>query len=74
MARMTTYIALFRGINVGGRHMLPMKEFKPVLERHDCQAMLVSEANDLRVIHDNRLASFDGKHFCAGGDERLDRA
>ena len=36
MARMTTYIALFRGINVGGRHMLPMKELKPVLERHDC--------------------------------------
>ena len=33
---MKTYIALFRGINVGGNHMLPMKELKLVLERHDC--------------------------------------
>jgi len=33
---MKTYIALLRGINVGGNHMLPMKELKLVLERHDC--------------------------------------
>jgi uncharacterized protein (DUF1697 family) len=33
---MKTYIALFRGINVGGSHMLPMKELKPLLERNDC--------------------------------------
>ena len=29
---MNTYIALFRGINVGGNNMLPMKELVPVLE------------------------------------------
>jgi len=33
---MNTYIALFRGINVGGRHMLPMKELKLVLEKNGC--------------------------------------
>lgn len=29
---MQTYIALFRGINVGGNNILPMKELVPVLE------------------------------------------
>lgn len=29
---MKTYIALFRGINVGGNHILPMKELRSVLE------------------------------------------
>ena len=29
---MKTYIALFRGINVGGSNVLPMKELKRVLE------------------------------------------
>jgi uncharacterized protein (DUF1697 family) len=33
---MQTYIALFRGINVGGSHMLPMKELKLALEQNDC--------------------------------------
>lgn len=33
---MNTCIALFRGINVGGNHMLPMKELKAVLEKHGC--------------------------------------
>ena len=33
---MTTYIALFRGINVGGRHLLPMKALKLVLEKNGC--------------------------------------
>jgi uncharacterized protein (DUF1697 family) len=30
---MKTYIALFRGINVGGNNMLPMKELTAVLEK-----------------------------------------
>ena len=29
---MKTYIALFRGINVGGKHALPMKELMAILE------------------------------------------
>jgi uncharacterized protein (DUF1697 family) len=31
-----TYIALFRGINVGGANRLPMKELKAVLEKAGC--------------------------------------
>ncbi len=33
---MTTYIVLFRGINVGGHNLLPMKELVPVIERNGC--------------------------------------
>jgi uncharacterized protein (DUF1697 family) len=33
---MKTYIALFRGINVGGSHLLPMKELSLVLEKNGC--------------------------------------
>ena len=33
---MKTYIALFRGINVGGRHVLPMKDLKVALEKNGC--------------------------------------
>jgi uncharacterized protein (DUF1697 family) len=33
---MKTYIALLRGINVGGSHVLPMKELKVVLENDGC--------------------------------------
>ena len=36
---MKTYIALFRGINVGGNHMLPMKELKVVLEKNGCESV-----------------------------------
>ena len=35
-SRLTTYIALFRGINVGGSNLLPMKELKEVLEQNRC--------------------------------------
>jgi uncharacterized protein (DUF1697 family) len=34
---MKTYVALFRGINVGGNNRLPMKELKVVLEKSGCQ-------------------------------------
>ena len=33
---MQTYIALLRGINVGGSHMLPMKDLKLLFERNRC--------------------------------------
>ena len=33
---MNSNIALFRGINVGGNHLLPMKELKVVLEKNGC--------------------------------------
>src|SRR5688572_4572053 len=34
---MKSYIALFRGINVGGRHILPMKELVAILEELGCR-------------------------------------
>lgn len=34
---MKTYIALFRGINVGGRHIVPMKELVALLEDLGCR-------------------------------------
>jgi uncharacterized protein (DUF1697 family) len=33
---MQIYVALFRGINVGGSHLLPMKDLKLVLENNGC--------------------------------------
>jgi uncharacterized protein (DUF1697 family) len=35
-ASFVTYIALFRGINVGGSHLPPMKELKLLLEENGC--------------------------------------
>lgn len=34
---MKTFIALFRGINVGGNNILPMKELIALLQAHSCQ-------------------------------------
>jgi len=36
---MKTYIALFRGINVGGRNTLPMRELVALLEGLGCEAV-----------------------------------
>jgi uncharacterized protein (DUF1697 family) len=33
---MKTYIALFRGVNVGGSNMLPMQSLKPLIEACGC--------------------------------------
>ena len=53
---MKTYIALFRGINVGGKNILPMKELVTLLEGQGCRnartyiqsgnAVFESEGND----------------------------
>lgn len=32
-----TYIALYRGINVGGRHLLPMPEVVKIFESMGCE-------------------------------------
>jgi len=32
---MKTYVLLFRGINVGGRNILPMKELVELLEKYE---------------------------------------
>ncbi len=33
---MQTYVALLRGVNVGGSHMLPMKDLKLLFEQNGC--------------------------------------
>ena len=33
---MNTYVALFRGINVGGSNLIPMKQLKQLLEENGC--------------------------------------
>jgi uncharacterized protein (DUF1697 family) len=33
---MKTYVALFRGVNVGGSHVLPMRALTSLLEKHGC--------------------------------------
>ncbi|KLU01884.1 hypothetical protein RISK_006068 [Rhodopirellula islandica] len=37
---MTTWIALFRGINVGGKNKLPMAALRSILESIGCQSVL----------------------------------
>lgn len=34
---MTTFVALFRGINVGGKHILPMQDLREILESLGCK-------------------------------------
>lgn len=34
---MTTWIVLLRGINVGGNHIVPMKELKSLMENYGFQ-------------------------------------
>lgn len=34
---MASYVALLRGINVGGRNILPMKDFREILEKLGCE-------------------------------------
>lgn len=34
---MSTYVALFRGINVGGKHILPMRDLRGILESVGCE-------------------------------------
>ena len=58
--QMMTYIALFRGINVGGRHILPMKELVAILEELGCRnvktyiqsgnAVFESKANNISQL------------------------
>lgn len=50
---MNTYIALFRGINVGGKNILPMKELRVLLEDLGCK--------NVRTYIQSGNVVFDGK-------------
>ena len=65
--RMKTYVAFFRGINVGGRNKLPMKELAATLEHVGCRnvatyiqsgnAVLQSEERDASVLSETIQAA-----------------
>ncbi len=69
---MNTYIALFRGINVGGSHALPMKELKQVLEKSGCvdvrtyiqsgNVVFSSASSDVARLEKQLAAAVSGSH------------
>jgi uncharacterized protein (DUF1697 family) len=56
---MNTYIALFRGINVGGKNILPMKELVGILDEQGCQKVktYIQSGN---VVFKNNAANVSG--------------
>ena len=69
---MRTYVALFRGINVGGKNRLPMKDLVATLENVGCQevatyiqsgnAVFQSEEADASLLSDGIMASIGERH------------
>ena len=69
---MKTYIALFRGINVGGNNPLPMKDLVVALENLGCQevatyiqsgnAVFRSEEADGSLLSDGIMATIGERH------------
>jgi uncharacterized protein (DUF1697 family) len=70
--RMTTYIALFRGINVGGKNKLPMKDLVATLENVGCHdvatyiqsgnAVFQSEEQDASQLSETIEAAIKERH------------
>ena len=86
---MKTYIALFRGINVGGNNMLPMKDLVAALENAGARdvetyirsgnAVFQSEETDTSLLSDRIKAAIEEIHgFEPGvlvlGSEEMERA
>jgi uncharacterized protein (DUF1697 family) len=69
---MKTYIALFRGINVGGKNKLPMKDLVAALENLGCQevatyiqsgnAVFRSEEQDASLLSERIRAAIRERH------------
>jgi uncharacterized protein (DUF1697 family) len=69
---MTTYIALFRGINVGGKNRLPMKDLVAALEDLGCQdvvtyiqsgnAVFQNEEQDAALLSEKIGAAIKERH------------
>ena len=60
---MQTYIALFRGINVGGNNILPMKELKTLLEKLGAGkvATYIQSGNVVLTHKENNLKTLSEK-------------
>ncbi len=48
---MASYVALLRGINVGGRNILPMKDFRELLENLACENVATYIQSGNAVFH-----------------------
>ena len=69
---MQTWIALLRGINVGGKNLLPMKQLVALLEEQGCldvktyiqsgNAVFRSDENDATVLADTISLEIQSKH------------
>jgi uncharacterized protein (DUF1697 family) len=67
-----TYIALLRGINVGGKHKLPMSDLKALLEQCGCvdvrtyiqsgNVVLASTIKDVAVLEKQITAAISKRH------------
>ncbi len=60
---MKTYIALFRGINVGGKNSLPMKELVAILEELQCQNIktYIQSGNAVFASRENDASQLSNK-------------
>jgi uncharacterized protein (DUF1697 family) len=64
---MGVYIALFRGINVGGSNILPMKELKNLLEGLGCEKVQTYiQSGNVVFINDNIQRRALGRRISAG--------
>ncbi len=69
---MKTYIALLRGINVGGKGLLPMKELAAILELLGCRAVstYIQSGNAVFEHKDGETKKLAGKISAAIDKER----
>jgi len=63
---MKTYIALFRGINVGGKNILPMKELVSLLENNNYQNVKSYIQSDNVVLQGKNVSAPKLKTLIAG--------
>jgi uncharacterized protein (DUF1697 family) len=60
---MTRYIALLRGVNIGGRNKISMQELKTAFENHGFQNVL-TYINSGNILFDSVLSESDAKTTC----------
>ena len=63
---MKTYIALFRGVNVGGNNLLPMKELVALLEKNGFQNVKTYIQSGNVVLKGKKVSSTELRTLIAG--------
>jgi uncharacterized protein (DUF1697 family) len=62
---MTTYLALLRGVNVGGHQKLPMASLRELLEGHGCAGVRTYIQSGNAVFRSRRTAGWIAKQLTA---------